>query len=252
MIFSAAALVALSLSLGVGQSAPMVVETPSPAFTTLNDFFPSCSLNIPILQSTADGTWGDSIHEHPGELHRIYFQNVDGIRNDSDEVDHYVSCMAQYNVSTFCWADPGLALSQPSVQQRFARPIRSHFSTMRCAFSSSDISSVSTTSRSMYQPGGTYMATTGKWATRSTGKPLVDPLGLGCWSGLTFLGKNGKRLSVITAYQSPRQQPTGGFGFFDQQHALLLSKGVKKPNVRKQFVSDIVRFIREAISVNPK
>lgn len=84
--------------------------------------------------------------------------------------------------------------------------------------------------QSSYQPGGTFMATTGKWATRSTGKMIEDPTGLGRWSGLTcFLGKRNKRLTILTAYQSPRQQPNTGFGFYDQQYALLLSKGVKKP-----------------------
>ncbi len=64
------------------------------------------------------------------------------------------------------------------------------------------------------------------------------------WSGLSFLGKQGKRLAILTAYRSPRQQPMGGFGFYDQQHALLLAKGIKCPNVRKQFVQDIIRFIQ--------
>jgi hypothetical protein len=36
------------------------------------------------------------------------------------------------------------------------------------------------------------MAPTGKWAARSTGNMLVDPTGLGRWSGLTFLGKKQK------------------------------------------------------------
>ena len=99
-----------------------------------------------------------------------------------------------------------------------------------------------------YQPGGTFMATTGKWATRSTGKMVVDTTGLGRWSGLTFLGKRNKRLTVLTAYRSPRQQPSSGFGFYDQQYALLLSQGVKKPNVRKQFITDITSLINDTIS----
>ncbi len=52
--------------------------------------------------------WGDSIDADPQNLHRIYFQNVDGIRNDSDEIAMYVASMAQFNVHTFCWADPGI------------------------------------------------------------------------------------------------------------------------------------------------
>ncbi len=42
-----------------------------------------------------------------------------------------------------------------------------------------------------------------------------------------FSWKKGKRLAILTAYRSPRQQPTGGFGFYDQQYSLLLAKGEK-------------------------
>ena len=66
---------------------------------------------------------------------------------------------------------------------------------------------------------------------------------MGRWSGLTFLGRRGKRLSIVTAYRSPRQQPQGGGGFFDQQYALLLSKGLAKPNVRKRFITDLTLFL---------
>jgi len=97
---------------------------------------------------------------------------------------------------------------------------------------------------SAYKPGGTLTATTDKWTSRSTGKPLVDPSGLGRWSGISFLGKQGKRLSIITAYRSPRQQLLNGFGFYDQQYALLLASGVAKPNVWTQFVRDIIKFIQ--------
>ena len=91
-----------------------------------------------------------------------------------------------------------------------------------------------------YQPGGTFTATTGKWVTRSTGKPLSDPSGLGWWSGLCFSGKKGRKIAILTAYRSPRQSPSAGFGFYDQQYALLLSRRVKKTNVRKQFITDLI------------
>jgi hypothetical protein len=87
------------------------------------------------------------------------------------------------------------------------------------------------------------MTSTNHWATRSIGNQLLDPSGLGRWSGLSYLGKKGKRLAILTAYRSPRQQPNGGFGFFDQQYSLLLSQGVKAPNVRRQFIVDISEFI---------
>jgi hypothetical protein len=88
------------------------------------------------------------------------------------------------------------------------------------------------------------MVTTKQWASRSIGTQLLDPTGMGRWSGLSYLGKRGKRLALLTVYRSPRQQCKGGFGFFDQQYALLLSKGIKAPNVRRQFLVDICCFIQ--------
>jgi hypothetical protein len=204
------------------------------------DFFPSENQSGDQEPVTY---WGDSIEIDPGENHRIYFQNIDGLRNDVDEIDLYVSSMAQLKIGTFCWADPGLAFSNLGVRRNLQKPLHSHFSHARCAYSSSKLPPNKENRNSSYQPGGTFMATTGKWTTRSTGKAIEDPSGLGRWSGLTYLGKRNKRLTVLTAYRSPRQQPSAGFGFYDQQYALLLSQGVKAPNVRRQFITDITKFI---------
>ena len=225
------------------------VTIPSPSLQP--EALPKPSTLFNFFQSSSTATiesseWGDSIHDHPGELHRIYFQNIDGLRNDDDEISLCVSSMAQLNVGTFCWADPGLDFSRLHVRQSLTCPINKHFLIARHAFSSCTIPIETISSMagsSGYQPGGTFTSTTDKWATRSTGKPLVDPSGLGRWSGLCFIGKRGKRLALLTAYRSPRQQPTGGFGFFDQQYTMLLSNGHPKPNVRKQFIVDLVQFI---------
>ena len=87
------------------------------------------------------------------------------------------------------------------------------------------------------------MATFGKWTTGSTGKALEDPSGLGRWSGLTYLGKPKKWLTVITAYRCPCQQTSAGYGFYDQPYALLLSQGVRKSNFWRQFRADLIKFI---------
>ena len=115
----------------------------------------------------------------------------------------------------------------------------------RSACSYSDLPPGPTALQSGYQPGGTFMATTGRWTTRSNGKPILDPSGLGRWSGLWFHRKRGKKLAIITAYRSHRQQLKGGYGFYDQQFALLLSMGIKQPNVRKQFITDITRKVNQ-------
>ncbi len=223
-------------SLSVLPNAPSLPHLHS----TLLDFFPSVGSDG---SEDDEAHWGDSIEFNPGDNHRIYFQNIDGLRNNPDEIDLYISSMAQFNVGTFCWADPGLSFSNMSVRRNFHKPLHSHFSHARCAYSSSNLPTDKANQNTSYQPGGTFMATTGKWTTRSTGKALEDPSGLGRWSGLTYLGKQNKRLTVLTAYRSPRQQPSAGYGFYDQQYALLLSQGVRKPNVRRQFITDLIKFI---------
>jgi hypothetical protein len=177
--------------------------------STLLDFF-----TVPDSSSCPESSeWGDSIHIDPKDNHRIYFQNIDGLRHDDDEMDLYVSSMAQFNIGTFCWADPGLDLSQVPVRQALQKPLTAHFNSSRSAYSASKLPMNTSSSSSSYQPAGTFMVTTGKWTTRSTGKPLCDPSGLGRWSGLCYNGKRGKRLAILTAYRSPRQAPKGGFGF---------------------------------------
>ena len=53
------------------------------------------------------------------------------------------------------------------------------------------------------------------------------------------------RTTSVNYYSLSQSSPTTeGFGFYDQQYALLLASGVAKPNVRTQFVRDIVKFIQ--------
>jgi hypothetical protein len=122
------------------------------------DFFPSQNHH---LSPTADPLpWGDSIYSHPGELHRIYFQNIDGLRNDSDEIDLYIASMSQFHIGTFCWADPGLDFSQLHIRHKLKSPLRSYFTAAKSAFSSSSLPKEACTASSGYQPGGTFMTST--------------------------------------------------------------------------------------------
>ena len=159
--------------------------------TTIIDYF-----DIPKETLTA---WGDSVYDDPGELHRVYYHNIDGLKNQNDVMGLYISSMAQFYTSTFFWADIGLNLNQIPVRQALNRKLVAHFGLARSASSQMHTAAVPAGSAeftSAYQPGGTFTASTGKWATRCTGKPIIDSSGLGCWSGLTFLGKRGKSLQL--------------------------------------------------------
>jgi hypothetical protein len=59
----------------------MLSPPPTSLQPTLLDFF-----ETPKLENE-ETFWGDDIHTDPVDLHRIYLQNVDGIRSDADEID---------------------------------------------------------------------------------------------------------------------------------------------------------------------
>jgi hypothetical protein len=99
----------------------------------------SFSPRVAIALKTMKSTGGDSIEFNPGDNPRIYFQNIDGLRNNDDKINLYISSMAHINVGTFCWADPGLPFSNMSVQCNLQKPLHSHFSYARCAYSSSNL-----------------------------------------------------------------------------------------------------------------
>jgi hypothetical protein len=74
----------------VTSSSPL--NAPAPGISqmpTLLDFYPSM-----VLPDTVSGEWGTSIHSDPGEFNRTYFQNLDGMRNETDEIHLYVANMA--------------------------------------------------------------------------------------------------------------------------------------------------------------
>jgi hypothetical protein len=76
----------------------------------LKEYFISSNSNLSEIDDSLP--WGDSIHADSGDVHRIYFQNIDGAPNDANKIDLYVSCMSQFQIGTFCWADPGLDFLQ--------------------------------------------------------------------------------------------------------------------------------------------
>ena len=68
---------------------PLPLTTPA---STLLDFF------SPSLEDSSEHSspWGDSIHQSPGDLHSVFFPNLDGLRNNVDDMEQYVSSMAQF------------------------------------------------------------------------------------------------------------------------------------------------------------
>ncbi len=205
------------------------------------DFFPTHNRH---LSANADPlSWGDSMYSHPGAHLRIYFQNIDGLRNDTDEIDLYIASVSQLHIGTFCWADPGLDFFQFHIRHKLKSPLRYYFTAAKSAFSSSSLPKEASTASSGYQPGEPLwrLQTTGQLVASVTNYSIPQASVDGPVSRISERRKTARNSHSLS--KPPRQQPNGGFGFFDQQYSLLLSQGVKTPNVRRQFIVDISEFI---------
>ena len=90
MIFSAMALAhVISFTTETPCAIPMRPEhkylDASAVNNSLTEYFISSNSNL--FEKDDSLPWGDSIHDDPGDFHRIYFQNIDGVRNDANEID---------------------------------------------------------------------------------------------------------------------------------------------------------------------
>jgi hypothetical protein len=145
---------------------PPTAHTPSPS--TL-PYLTGIDTITDLPDSDNASHWGDSIHCSPNNFHRVYFQNLDGLHNDNEEINFYVESMFQYQVGTFCWIDPSLDFLQSAATTKIKSHTLAHFKTAYTAFSSSQIPNEGA---SLYKRGGTLIMTTGKWTTRCIGQPM--------------------------------------------------------------------------------
>ncbi len=96
-----------------------------------------------------------------------------------------------------------------------------------------------------FQTGGCLTTVQGRTATTVQGQGIVDPTGLGRWSGVTLEGKGRNALSIVTAYRvcegSIRQAPIGSA--LVREHEFYRNKGEQSPQPRQRILSELRRLI---------
>jgi len=107
-------------------------------------------------------------------------------------------------------------------------------------------------SNTSYQRGGTATIVTGNTVGRI--ETMASDNELGRWSCVTLAGKEGRKLTIITAYQvckdSPSSADTGGA--YMQQYRILNKKntGKKAVDPRKKFWKDCTAVLQKYIKLN--
>ena len=88
------------------------------------------------------------------------------------------------------------------------------------------------------KPGGVMLGITGPLVGRL--RKTVDDA-LGRWTGMELLGRDGRKLVIICAYQvSQRGGRPGDFTAYSQQVSILRRRGHHNTNPRQHFITDLI------------
>ena len=159
------------------------------------------------------------------QIIRFYFQNVNGLRVCDGGID---MLDAMYHMETiradvFGFAETKLDCrnsKEKSLIQRNKNKVWSH---CRISTGSSDLPW-----HALTKPGGVMLGITGPLVGRL--RKTVDDA-LGRWTGMELLGRDGRKLVIICAYQvSQRGGRPGDFTAYSQQVSILRRRGHHNTN----------------------
>ena len=124
--------------------------------------------------------------------------------------------------------------------------MKKHYQISKTVFGSIDHNIDPIHSNDKYQAGGTITLIQGKWTTTAHNKEIVDPTGLGRWTGVTVTGTQSRALSIIMGYRTCKGNiNSSGLGTtFHREYAYYREKGIKMPNPRKAYLNDLEAAIQ--------
>jgi exonuclease III len=187
--------------------------------------------------------WGPEMIElKPDDIFRLYFQNVKGLRlgNNGLDILDYFCHMKNIGVDIIGANELNLDTRHPLVQRLLYRHSNQVWEHSHLKTSSSKISFNSTR-----KPGGTLIGVTGNTVGRVEAH-YSDPMGR--FSSLTLLGRMGKHITVISAYQVPKNSNLSGPTTAHTQQVLQLKQiGFPEQNPRRQFCDALDRFLTDKI-----
>jgi zinc-binding in reverse transcriptase/Endonuclease/Exonuclease/phosphatase family len=202
------------------------------------------SLQDILSRPSTDNNQGSSASWRHGTI-RLYFQNVNGLRLQDSGLDimETFSQLREIKADIFGIAETQLHCRSPSVQsivQSCKRRIWEHCKLVSC---SSDEEWPTTR-----KPGGTLIGVTGPLAGRVI-RSDVDKYGR--WTRVDLLGRDGRIVSVLCAYQVV--QESGNHGdqtTYSQQVRLMRLDGNLSPDPRFQFIQDLTALVKSLKASN--
>ena len=168
--------------------------------------------------------WQNEINADAEGQFRFYFQNPNGLMMDPMMMTQDLQMMKEFDVSCFGFAETNLAWNKPHIAMQYKQLQRKVWLQDRGV--KTTMSSMQLETQSNYQQGGMAMSVVGKWTSRTT-TTEQDPSGMGRWCSITLIGKEGKLLTLITAYQC-NQSKSGDNTMWSMEKIMLGTKFGRK------------------------
>ena len=204
-------------------------------------------LYTPAIEIDMESSYGKS-HTHKSDTDiRIFFQNVKGLTYSAsgEDYDYYLSSTRALGADLVGMAETNTAWSHPHLRSLFQSRARQHMKRVKVTFSSPNPTIDPIPDTETFQSGGTVTFSTGTLVPMVYGNDIVDPSGLGRWSGHTLRGKENKHISVITAYRVCNGSiHTSSIGSaFNREYEHHRSEGIRSPRPRKIILQDLQHTI---------
>ena len=227
---------------------------------------PSQRIEVRLIKSTQDNTdMGDCLHEilqqpnagkhtihkthktDPNTTHeawkdqtiRLYFQNVNGLRisdGNSDATEIFLQ-LQNVQADIFGLVETQIHCRDQHVQrqiQESKRRVWDHCKIFTCSSEEEW--------DHQWKPGGTLLGITGSLIGRVR-KQILDKYGR--WIRVDLLGRDGRTITLICAYQVVQETGThGARTTHSQQVRMMRLDGVLDPNPRKAFIQDMKEMVK--------
>jgi hypothetical protein len=144
-------------------------------------------------------SWGACINKLPPTTFRIYFQNINGLQYKSHQtrLQPHLEFMKEKDIAISGFAETNTNWHFKQIKKQITSTCQEIFPLTSIAFSDNRFDPPD---RSSYLPGGCMQLATGHWIGRIM-ETIQDPRRMGRWTGHKLRLREGKTLSIITAYR---------------------------------------------------
>jgi ribonuclease HI len=199
---------------------------------------------LTTINMRTNAYWGDELKEKAENTIRVMAANVNGFSLDrrGGQYDNYCRVLRAVQVDIACGQEHNLDTTKSVVRSILHNTTQQHWQRNRITFSSTPLKF-----ENLYKPGGTFILSVGNITSRMS-ECFQDKWGR--WTSQTYRGRDGRSLTVISAYQVVTDHPARGTTTAAaQQYSLLLQTKDPLRSPRAAFRRDLMHYIKQCQSL---